>query len=488
MRSSPSIPVKDTSPGQDNQASGSSRADMLGQERILPLLAKMAVPATIAMGVTALYNVVDTIFIGRGVGPLAIGGLSIAFPIQMLVLSIALMIGIGTASIVSRALGSSDTERAARAVGTGFTTLMVLAAVLVTAGILAADQLLVLFGATPDLLPFAREYLVTVIPGAPFIAGAVAANHIVRSEGRARYSMTIVVTGALLNIGLDALFILVLDMGIRGAALATVLAQFVSFVLALRFYVFRKSSLGMKLRYLLPDSTLLGEMLSLGVPAFIRQFGAVFFVIITNNALRTYAGDLSIAAFGVIMRVLTFSFMPLIGIAHGFQPIVGYNFGARNFGRVYEAVRKTQIVEFIVSMVPFALVMLFPRAVFTIFTTDPELVEIGQRAIRITLLAVPLIGLQIVGAVYFQAVGKPIPALVLSMSRQIILLIPLVLLLPLVFGVTGVWAAFPAADAGATAITLIWLAAAMKRLPRDVGSPVASQGHKPVPNPGKTTA
>ena len=341
---------------------------------------------------------------------------------------------------------------------------MILSIALVIAAIAASERLLELFGATPDLIVYARPYLVTVIPGAPFIAVGVAANHSVRSEGRARYSMTIVVIGAVLNIILDPIFIFGFGMGIRGAALATVVAQFVSFVLALHFYISKRSILDVKARYLLPDLPILREILSLGIPAFVRQFGASFFVIITNNALRRYGGELQIAAFGVIMRVLVFAFMPLIGIGHGFQPIVGFNYGAGNFARVREVVRKTSFVEFCVSLVTFAFVMLFPEIVFRIFTSDEALVEIGRKAIRIVLLAIPLIGLQIVGATYFQAVGKPLPAFVLSMSRQVLFLIPLVITLPIAFGLTGVWAAFPAADAAATITTLLWLSLSMRAL------------------------
>lgn len=296
------------------------------------------------------------------------------------------------------------------------------------------------------------------------MAIAIAANHLVRSEGRAEYSMVIVVLGALLNIALDPLFIFVFGMGIRGAALATVIAQFCSFVLVLVFYLKPSTSLKLKLIHLLPDPAMLWEIVTLGLPAFVRQFGGSFFVIITNNALRVYGSDLHISLFGIVTRVLIFSFMPLIGIAQGLQPIVGFNFGAKNLPRVREAVKKTNIVSVAISLIFFAIVMLFPEPLLRLFSSDPGLIEIGRDPLRIVLLAIPFIGLQMVGAVYFQAIGRAFPALVLSMARQVLFLIPLVVLLPRAFGLTGVWAAFPASDVAATVVTLTWLGIAMKRV------------------------
>ena len=440
------------------------RGKLLGSTPILSLLAKMAIPATIAMSVTALYNVVDAMFIGRGVGSLAIGGLSIAFPIQMVIVAIALMVGIGGASIVSRALGANDSARASRVIGSGLFLILLLSLTLLFVSLAATDSILVLFGATPDLLSYAREYLTTVIFGAPFMAIAIAANHLVRSEGRAEYSMLIVVLGALLNIALDPLFIFVFGLGIRGAALATVIAQFCSFVLVLIFYLKPSTSLNLKAIHLVPDRAMLWEIVSLGIPAFVRQFGTSFFIIVTNNALKTYGSDLHISVFGVVTRLMLFTFMPLIGIAQGLQPIVGYNFGAQNLPRVREAVKKTSLVSVAIALIFLAIVMLFPESLLRFFSSDQRLIDIGRDPLRLVLLAIPLIALQMVGVVYFQAIGRAIPALVLSMARQVLFLVPLVVLLPRVFGLSGVWAAFPASDVAATVVTLTWLVLAMRRM------------------------
>ncbi|MFP4426463.1 MAG: MATE family efflux transporter [Spirochaetaceae bacterium] len=440
------------------------RPDLLGTESIGPLLLRMALPATVAMGVNALYNLVDTIFIGRGVGALAIGGVGIAFPVQILILGVALLVGIGSASVISRVLGQGDPERAARVVGNAVVMIFLLASALAATAALFLEPILRILGATDELMPYAREYLVTILPGAPFLATAIASNHIVRSEGRAKTAMLIMLVGAVLNIVLDPIFIFGLGLGVRGAALATVLAQFISFLVAFAFYATGRSSLPLSWKQLRLQWDVIPEVTALGLAPFVRQFGQSFFIIIVNNALRTFGDELAISAFGVINKLLIFALMPLVGIAQGFQPIAGYNYGARNMFRVRRAVKLANATAVTVSLVYFSLIMLFPRAIFSVFTSDPQLLELGSFAMRIVLIAIPLIGMQIIGAVFFQAVGMALPSLILSMSRQIILLIPLVIVLPRLFGVIGVWAAFPVADVVATAITMVWLRVEMRKL------------------------
>jgi putative MATE family efflux protein len=424
----------------------------------------MAVPATIAMGVNALYNLVDTIFIGRGVGSLAIGGVGIAFPVQILVVAVALLVGIGSASVISRMLGRGESERAARAVGNALVMIFVLAGILSALALALLEPLLSALGSTDAIRGYAREYLSVILPGAPFLATAIASNHLVRSEGRAKTAMVIMLIGAGLNIILDPIFIFGLGLGVRGAALATITAQFTSFLFALWFYASGRSALPVRLAHIRLAWDLIPEVTAVGLATFVRQFGQSFFIIIVNNALRAFGDELAISAFGVINKLLIFALMPLVGVAQGFQPIAGYNYGARNMARVRSAVRIANGVAISLSLVYFSLVMLFPQVIFGIFTQDPELIAVGSRAMRIVLIAIPLLGMQIIGAVFFQAVGKAVPALVLSMSRQIILLIPLVLILPRFFGVTGVWASFPAADVIATTGTLLWLSYEMRKL------------------------
>ncbi|MFP4212377.1 MAG: MATE family efflux transporter [Alkalispirochaeta sp.] len=442
----------------------SSSENPLGTEPIGRLLFQMAVPAMIAMGVNALYNLVDTIFVGRIVGPLGIGGIGIAFPMQIAVLAVALLVGIGSASTISRSLGAGNPEKAAQVLGNAVIMILTLVAVVAVAGLFLLDDLLYLLGATEELRPYAREYLTVILPGSPFIAMAIVANHLVRSEGRSRRAMTIMLLGAVLNLILDPIFIYVLDMGVRGAAIATVISQAASFFYAAGFYISGGSSIRVALRHIRFQPGLSREVSAVGLASFVRQITQSLFVVITNNVLRGVGDEVAISAFGVINKLLIFSIMPLIGIAQGFQPIAGFNYGAGNMRRVRDAVRIANVAALSIAATYFAVVMLFPRAVFGIFTTDPTLLETGAVALRIISAAIALVGFQLVGAVFFQSVGMAGPAFVLGVLRQGILLIPLVLVLPRFLGVHGVWWSFPIADAIAAVVTVLWLRYEMKKL------------------------
>jgi putative MATE family efflux protein len=431
-----------------------------------PLLLKMSLPATVGMFVNALYNVVDAIFIGRGAGALAIGGLTIAFPLQIFVFGIALMVGTGAASIVSRALGADDETRAQQAAGTA-ASLGVAGGLLLTIGGLSfLEPILAAFGATPALMPHARGYLEVVLFGAPFIVLAVAGNNLIRAEGRPVYAMTAMLIGAVSNIILDAVFIFGMDMGIRGAALATVIGRFLSFAFISFYFASGRSSLNLRLPAMVPLIGVVPAILALGTPALVRQIGGSVLAITVNNALRIHGSDLHIAAFGIINRILIFGLMPIFGIVQGFQPIAGFNYGARNFHRVRRSVHVAAGTAFSFAVVFFAVVMVFPRQLLSVFSPNQELLAIGVPALRTVAVAVPLVGLQAVGATFFLAIGKAIPSLALSMSRQIIFLIPLVITLPVWFSLSGVWAAFPTADVLATALTVTLLLLELARLKR----------------------
>lgn len=443
---------------------GNTRENRLATDPIGPLLVNMAVPAMIAMGVNALYNLVDTIFVGRIVGPLGIGGIGIAFPMQIAVLAVALLVGIGSASVISRSLGAGDADKAAAVLGNAVVMILIAVAFVAIAGLLFLDALLGALGATDALRPYAREYLTVILPGSPFIAMAIVSNHLVRSEGNSRRAMRIMLVGAGLNIVLDPIFIYVLDLGVRGAAIATVIAQAVSFGYAAAFYLSGTSSINVGLRHIRLTPAIAGEVFAIGAASFVRQISQSLFVIVTNNALRSFGDEIAISAFGVINKLLIFSLMPLVGIAQGFQPIAGYNYGAGNMARVREAVRYASVAAISIALFYFAVVMVFPRTVFGVFTTDPALLSTGATALRIVSLAIALVGLQIVGSVFFQSVGMAGPALILGLLRQAILLIPLVLILPRFLGVLGVWWSFPIADAVAAAVTVTWLRYEMRKL------------------------
>ncbi len=438
--------------------------EILGTMSIGKLLAKLSIPAMIGMIVNALYNVVDTIYLGRGVGPLAIGGLTIAFPFQMIVMAIGMTIGVGAASVISRNLGSGDRDNAYHAAGTALTVAVLLGLLMSGIGVIFLDPLLRLFGASDTLLAYARAYLSVILFGIPLISFAMASNNIVRAEGKAMAAMISMLIGTVMNIILDPVFIFVFHMGIKGAAVATVISQGLSFIYLLLFFITGQSSLKIKIRHLVPDFTLLKEIVLIGLPAFIRQAGGSVLAVILNNVLMVYGGDLAISSYGVINKLLMFTLMPLFGIVQGFQPIAGYNYGARKFDRVQHSIKVSVLITTIMSTLSFLVMMLFPEFLIRLFTTDKTLIGLSVNAIRRVVLFIPLIGIQIVGAAFFQAVGKALPSLILGMTRQIIFLIPLVLVVPRFLGLNGVWLSFPGADIGSVIVTLFWLLKEMKAL------------------------
>lgn len=440
------------------------KAAFLGTDKLFPLLIKMSVPAIIGMMVGAFYNVADTIFVGRGVGAMAIAGLSIAFPIQMIVHALAKMIGVGGASIISRRLGEKNHEAASRALGTALASGTCI--VLAVSGAIAVFRtpILRVFGATETILPYAAEYLDTVLWGFPFIAFSMMGNDLLRSEGRAKTAMGTMLIGMILNIILDPIFIFVFDMGIRGAALATVISQGCSFLWVLLFYVRRRGSVALHSRDLRINVVQLGEMVLLGVPNAVQMAGMSILAMIVNNTLAKVGGDVAISTYGMIHRLLSFIIMPILGLSQGFQPIAGYNYGAKDFVRVKHILLLTAFSAVALASGFYACIRLFPEAFIGMFTTDAELISLAAGALMIMSMAMPIMGLQIVASVYFQAIGKGIHALFLGLSRQFLILIPTVLILPRIYGLNGVWASFPVSDCLSTVITMTVLVFEIRHL------------------------
>ncbi|MFT9498129.1 MATE family efflux transporter [Anaerosolibacter sp.] len=442
------------------------RSYRLENEKMSKLLMNLSLPATIGMIVNALYNIVDTIFIGRGVGYLAIGGLTVAFPIQMMIMAVAQMIGIGAASAISRSLGAKDIERADHVAGNSFLTVTFLGILICILGSIFVEPLLRLFGATDTLMPYGKEYIQVILLGSIYFPFVVSANNLIRAEGNGKAAMFSMLIGTILNIFLDYIFIFPLAMGIRGAALATIVSQFVSLIYVLVYIYGGSSTLKVKLHHLKPDKGIMIEMVTVGFPAFARQFAGSFVAIVLNNSLVAYGGELAIAIFGVINRVTMFLFMPLFGIVQGMQPIAGYNYGAKRIDRVKEVLKLSILYTTVFAAFSTMIGELFPGAIFGMFDDDPLLIEKGVTALRISIAMVPIIGVQIVGAALFQSLGKAMPSLILSLLRQVFLLIPLVLILPRLFGLglLGIWMSIPLADVLSTLITIVLLKSEMKKI------------------------
>ncbi len=459
------------------------RSEQLGTQKVSRLLVNLSVPATVGMMVNALYNLVDTIFIGRGVNALAIGGLAIAFPIQMLIMAFALMIGLGSASAVSRSLGAGDVELADHVTGNSFLAIAVLSSLMAVIGLMFVEPLLILFGATEALLPYAKEYITVILLGSIFFSFTVSTNNLVRAEGNAKVAMLTMIIGTGLNILLDPVFIFVFDMGIRGAALATVLSQTVSFTYILTYMYRGHSSLKVKAHHLRPDFDILKEIFAVGSAAFARQVSGSLVAIVVNNALKLYGGSYAITILGIVNRLIAFMIMPLFGVVQGMQPIAGFNYGARNAKRVKEVVKLTLLIATGIGTIGWAVMQLMPQLVLQIFTRDPEIVSEGTSVIRLVTLVIPVVSVQIVGASLFQSFGKAVPSLLLSLLRQVLLFIPLVFILPGPFGLglLGVWLAFPISDLVSTVVTALLMLRQMRRLRTELGSSSESD-HSPTPS------
>ncbi|MEA1975755.1 MAG: MATE family efflux transporter [Bacillota bacterium] len=438
----------------------------LGEESISKLLKRLSIPAMMGMMVNALYNFIDTVFLGRFVGTDAIGALAISFPIQMIIMGLGTMIGIGAASATSRALGAKQIEKADNIVGNAFFAIIIIGLFLVTIGRYYLEPILNLFGASKVLLPLSYDYMNIILLGSIFLTISMVSNNIIRAEGNAKTAMYSMMIGTSFNIIMDPIFIKVLGLGIKGAALATVLGQLLAFMYVLNYFYRGKSNFKIMPHHLKPNKKYLKEIFTVGFPTFMRQIAGSILAIVVNNSLGFYGGDLALSVYGVINKVLMFILMPMFGIVQGFQPIASFNYGAKKFDRIIEVVKISIKSLIIYSTVGFLIIQIFPSSIIRIFNNDSELISLGTKAIRTVTILIPLIGIQIIASSLFQALGKPKPALIVSMSRQTIFLIPLVLIIPKInnLGLYGVFIAFPIADFLSIILSSILLKREMKLL------------------------
>lgn len=425
------------------------KSEFLGTENIRKLLFKLSIPVIIGMLVQAIYNIVDTFFVGVAYGTesvQAIGGLSIAFPVQMIIMAFGIVLGTGGSSIISRTLGAREKEKAERVLGNVFSLSLILSILIAIPCLLYLDPILKVFGATAGVLPYAREYLKYIILGGIFFVFGVAAQNIVRSEGNSRLAMSAMLIGGGLNIFLDPLFMFGFGMGVEGAAIATVLSQAIASFWLLLYYLKGKGAVRFRPENLKLDSGIIKEIGAIGTGSFIMECSSSVMMIFVYNALATYGGDVAIAVFGITMKINSFIFLPLLGLGFGLQPIVGFNYGAKRYGRIVEAVKLSLAATTAFGVLGLLIVYLFAEKLFIIFSADPEYLELGKTAVKVMVLGTPLIGLNVVASILFQALGKARPAFLLSISRQLLFLIPAVVILPSLYKLDGVWAAFPVSD------------------------------------------
>jgi putative MATE family efflux protein len=441
----------------------------MGAEPIPRLLFEFSLPVMTGMIVQAIYNVVNRMFIGNApeAATLGIAAITLGMPIMLVCMAFGGLVGFGGAAALSIYLGEQDTERAERALGNGFVFAIAIGLVLTVSGLALLDPLLAILGATPDVLPYARSYNRLVLLGSVPMTIGFALSQFIRAEGNPGRSMRIMIASAICNVALDALFIAALHMGVLGAALGTVLSQSFAAALVLHYYATRASHVRLRARNFRIDTEIAARCLGLGSSAFFMHIGNSVLQFVLNSQLTRYGGDLALAAWGIVQSVGLFFLFPIFGINGGSQPLIGYNYGARLFPRVRSAAKWAILGACGVALLAFGVVQLFPHGVVSLFSgRDAALLELAVFGLRVVYLALPIIGFQIVAAGYFTSVGKPVKAMLLTLSRQLLFLVPLAFVLPKLFGLQGLFAAVPLADGLSSLVTLTFFAVEMKRLGR----------------------
>ena len=431
-------------------------ANELGTKKISKLLIKQAVPATIGILVMSLNMIVDTIFVGQWIGVLAIAAITVVLPIVFLISSIGMGIGIGGSSIISRALGANNPEKAFLSFGNQISLTVILALLFVIIGNIFSVPILNLFGAKGTILPIASEYFGVIIYGVPFLAFAMMGTPTMRAEGKPKFAMYAMMIPAVLNVFLDVIFIKVFDWGMWGAGLATSLSYASCGLYILYFFFSSKSELKIIPKNFKLDFNIVTEIAKLGGVTVVRQGAISILMIVLNYSLYKYGGEISIAVYGIINRVMMFALSPVLGVTQGFLPVAGFNIGANNNARVKETIKKSIYFGSILGTFIFIAIVIFKEEIIWVFTNDATLLTQTPNAMLIAFLVTPIVTLQLIGSAYFQAAGKAMPALVLTLLKQGVFLIPLAYILPIYYGVNGVWWSFPISDTLATIIT-VWV-------------------------------
>ncbi len=452
-------------------AAASSSTEALGQQSIGKLLVQYSVPAIIASVATSLYNIIDSIFIGRGVGPMAIAGLAITFPLMNLVAAFCMMIAAGGATITSIFLGQKNFSRATDVVNNVFVLCLIHAIIVGGGTLLFLDDILYFFGATDETVVYAREFMQVILCGTPILFIFIGLNNLMRATGYPRKAMISALISVGVNVILAPIFIFVFKWGIRGAALATVSGQTVAFIWVLVHFLSPSSSIHFKLHNRWLSGTIVRRIYAIGLSPFLMNVCACVVVIFINRALLDYGGDqgnLCVGAYGIINRTTMFFVMVVFGVTQGMQPILGYNIGSGQYERVKRTLRTGIWIGVAITLTGWMVSEGLPDTVSHLFTTDETLISISREGFRIYFIVYPVVGCQIVIQNFFQSVGKPKLSIFLSLTRQLLFLIPFLIFMPRIWGIKGVWAAMAASDfiAFVTAIITLswWMRHVMRRM------------------------
>ncbi|MCL8008034.1 MATE family efflux transporter [Gelidibacter japonicus] len=442
----------------------------LGTQPISKLLIKQAVPASIGILVMSLNILVDTIFVGNWIGATAIAAINVVLPVSFFIAALGMAIGIGGSSIISRALGANNYEKALKTFGNQITLTLVLTLSLITVGLLFADGIIESFGGKGAIFEPAKIYYEIVLYGVPLLALCMMANTVIRAEGKPKFAMYAMMIPSVANLVMDYVFIYLMDFGMTGAAWATTLSYLICLIFILWFFISEKSELKIDFAHFGLNFPIVKEITSLGFVTLSRQAIVSVTYLFMNNILFDLGGETSVTSYAIAGRMLMFAMFPILGITQGFLPIAGFNYGAENYHRVRESLNTAIKYAAVLASLVFIVLMIFPENIIRIFTTDADVVRQAPNDMRWVFAATPIIAWQLIGAAYFQAIGKALPALLLTLSRQGLFFIPLILILPQFYGEFGVWMSFPISDVLATIVTAYFLNREVKRnlIPKDV--------------------
>ncbi|MDR3142446.1 MAG: MATE family efflux transporter [Tannerellaceae bacterium] len=426
--------------------SGQNSPLILGNERISKLLIQYALPAIVAMTASSLYNMADSIFIGHGVGALAIAGLALTFPLMNLAAAFGSLVGVGAATLISVKLGQKDCDGARQILGNVLVLNIILGISFTLVCLPFLDRILYSFGAGEATLPYAREYMQVILAGNVVTHLFLGLNNVLRASGAPRYSMYATLASVVINCILNPLFIFVMDWGIRGSAWATVISQAISLAWQLCYFASPKHFIHFKKDACKLKKDLVGSIFSIGLSPFLMNICSSLIIILINRGLKEYGGDMAIGAYGIVNRIVFLFIMIIMGLNQGMQPVAGYNFGAGRLDRVKETLKLTVTYAVGIASFGFLLCHLVPSVIVRMFTTDRELIKTSVYGLHIVFAVFPLVGFQMVTVNFFQSIGKAPKAIFLSLTRQVIFLIPCLLILPSLSGVLGVWISLPIAD------------------------------------------
>lgn len=441
-----------------------NNSDKMGIMPIPRLLLQQSLPAAIGILMMSINMVIDSIYVGKFIGSIGLGAIAVVLPISFLISALGMSIGVGGASIISRALGAKNEERAFITFGNQTIMTLGLSITVVIISTFFIDEIIGIWGGKGDLLIPAKEYFMTLLPGVPFLAWAMMSNNVFRAEGQPKIAMFTMLIPAFINLILDPIFIIWLDWGLFGAAAATSIAYISGGTFAFGYFLFGSTQMNLNPTYLKPDWGIMKEIMQVGGVTFIRQGTYSLLAIVLNNSLFHYGTEMAVSSYGIISRLMMFINFPVFGLTQGFIPIAGFNFGSKEWERVKEVLYVAIKAGLLIATTIFLILAFFAPQIVGVFSNDQVLINQTYPAMRIVFLLTPTLIIQLLSSAYYQAIGKALPALILTLLKQGIFLIPLVLFMPLYFGLDGIWYSFPIADLLTTIVSAIFIRKAMQRL------------------------